>query len=200
MTAALAGTPVSDFSIAYAAKWVTVDVCSESRLLPTELCPTIIKRLFRSDEIPTDTCDIHVPQAVFMPNVVGLTLTKAKRVLADESLKVKTVTDTSSLQPAGVVTKQDHSANKPVLQGTVIVLHVSAGQAVSVPALADLTLAAAQAKLAVLGLAAEAIEQASDTVAPGVVISQDPASGTVATKGSTVRVVVSSGPATPPST
>ena len=200
MTAALADTPVSDFSIAYAAKWVTVDVCSESRLLPTELCPTIVKRLFRSEEVPTDTCDLHVPQAVFMPSVVGLTLSKAKKALADANLKVKTVTDASSLQPAGVVTKQDHSAGKPVLQGTQIVLHVSAGQAASVPALADLTLAAAQAKLAAAGLVAVVTEQTSDTVALGVVISQDPAAGAVAAKGSTVHLVVSSGPASPPST
>jgi membrane peptidoglycan carboxypeptidase len=199
MTAALADTPVSDFSITFAAKWVTVDVCSESRLLPTELCPTIVKRLFPLDGMPADTCALHVPHAVFMPNVVGLTLTRAKKALSDADLNVKTVTDTSSLQPAGVVTKQDHSAGKPVLQGTQIVLHVSAGQAVRVPALADLTLEAAQAKVAGLGLVAEATEQASDTVEVGVVISQEPASGTVAMKGSTIRIVVSSGPASPPS-
>ncbi len=177
-----------------------MDVCSESRLLPTELCPTIVKRLFRSEEVPTDTCDLHVPQAVFMPNVVGLTLTRAKKVLADVNLTVKTVNDTSSLQAAGVVTKQDHSAGKPVLQGTEIVLRVSTGQAVGVPALADLTAEAAQARLAAAGLVAEVTQQASDTVAQGTVISQDPASGTVVRKGSTVRIVVSSGPAAPPST
>jgi eukaryotic-like serine/threonine-protein kinase len=87
-----------------------------------------------------------------------------------------------------------------VLQGTEIVLHVSAGKAVSVPSLTDLTLDAAQAKLASAGLVAEVTEQASDTVLIGVVISQDPASGKIVTKGSTVRFVVSSGPATPPST
>ncbi len=200
MTAALAGAPVSDFSIEYAAKWVTVEVCSESRLIPTDLCPTIVKRLFRSEEAPSDTCGIHVPQAVFMPNVIGLTLTKAKKTLADANLSVKTVTDANSLQAAGVVTKQDHAAGKPVLQGTEIVLHVSAGKAVSVPSLTDLTLDAAQAKLASAGLVAEVTEQASDTVPPGVVISQDPASGKIVAKGSTVRFVVSSGPATPPST
>jgi beta-lactam-binding protein with PASTA domain len=43
-------------------------------------------------------------------------------------------------------------------------------------------------------------EQASDTVPPGVVISQDPASGKIVAKGATVRFVISSGPATPPST
>lgn len=72
MTGALAGVPVSDFSTAEAAKWVTVSVCSESHLLPTDLCPTVVKRLFRFDAVPTDSCDIHVPQAVFMTNVVGL--------------------------------------------------------------------------------------------------------------------------------
>ena len=39
MMAALSQTPASDFSTSEAARWVTVDVCSESRLLPTDLCP-----------------------------------------------------------------------------------------------------------------------------------------------------------------
>lgn len=202
MTAALAETPVSDFSTAQAAKWLSVDVCGESHLPPTELCPTIVKRLFRSDEVPIDTCDRHVPKAVFMPDVVGLTLTKAKKLLADATLEVKTVNDNSSLLAAGVVTKQDHTAGDPVLQGTQIVLYVSTGQAVAVPTLTDLTLEAAQAKLAGVGLVLEATQQASDTVAAGVVISQDPAPGKVLAKGATVRIIVSAGPATttPPST
>ena len=80
-------------------------------------------------------------------------------------------------------------------------LHVSAGQAVSVPVACGPHLSMqAQAKLGERRtLSRRSLEQASDTAA-GIVISQDPASGTVVAKGSTVRLVVSSGPATPPST
>ncbi len=198
--AALAGTPASDFSISYAAKWVTIDVCSESHLLPTELCPSIVKRLFRADDLPTDTCGIHVPRAVSMPDLVGLSLTRAKELLTEAQLGLKTITDTGSLQPAGVVTRQDHEAGKPVLQGTQIVLHVSAGQMARVPTVTELTLDEAQARLAATGLVAEVAQEASDTVAAQVVISQDPSPGSAVRKGSTVRIVVSSGPASPPST
>jgi serine/threonine-protein kinase len=159
-----------------------------------------VKRLFRLGEAPTDTCDIHVPQAVFMPNVVGMSLTKAKKLLSDAHLTVQTVSDSGSLKPAGTVTKQDFAADKPILQGTTVTLHVSAGQATMVPKLAGHTLEEAQALLATAGLTADFTSQSSDTVAANVVISQEPGSGSVVGKGSTVHFVVSSGPATPPST
>ena len=199
MTAALAGTPAASFSTAGLAQWVTVPVCSESLLLPTDLCPTIVKRLFRFNEAPTDTCDIHVPQAVFMPNLVGQSATKAKKTLADAGLKVKTVSDTGSLQPAGTVTKQDYTAGKPIIQGSEVVLHVSTGQVTAVPKLVDLTIDKAQALLAGARLVADVTQQAADVPA-GTVLSQDPGAGTVLSKGATVHLVVSSGPATPPST
>ena len=200
MKSALAGAPASDFSTTDAAQWVSMGVCSESHLLPTSLCPTVVKRLFRLGEAPTDTCDIHVPQAVFMPNVVGMSLTKAKKLLSDAHLTVQTVSDSGSLKPAGTVTKQDFAADKPILQGTTVTLHVSAGQATMVPKLAGHTLEEAQALLATAGLTADFTSQSSDTVAANVVISQEPGSGSVVGKGSTVHFVVSSGPATPPST
>ena len=133
-----------------------------------------------------------------MPNVVGMSLSKAKRTLTDVKLSVKTVTDTASLQPAGIVTKQDHAADKPVLQGTVVVLHVSAGQSVKVPKLTELMAEAAKTRLASAGLEAEITQVASDQVPRGMVVSQDPAAGTVVKRGSTVLLAVSSGPATFP--
>ena len=196
MKAALATTPASDFSTSDAGRWVTVDVCSESHLPPTELCPTIVKMLFRSDKVPTDSCNIHVPKAVFMPNVVGMSITKAKRVLAAANLKVRTVQDTTSLKPAGIVLKQDSPADKPILEGSQVVLLVSAGQAATVPGLVDLPLDQAQALLAAAGLSAEITQRTADAPA-GTVLSQDAAPGTLLAKGSIVRLVVSSGPKTP---
>jgi membrane peptidoglycan carboxypeptidase len=199
MKAALADTPASDFSTSSAGRWVTVDVCSESHLPPTELCPTIVKMLFRSDKVPSDTCNIHVPKAVFMPDVVGMSISRAKRLLGEAGLKVRTVQDAASLEPAGMVVKQSSPADKPILQGSEVVLHVSAGQAATVPGLVDLPLDQAQALLAATGLSAEITQQPADAPA-GTVLSQDPAAGTVLTKGSIVRLVVSSGPEKPPST
>jgi eukaryotic-like serine/threonine-protein kinase len=131
--------------------------------------------------------------------VVGLSLSKAKKLLAEANLRVRTVQDALSLQPAGTVIRQNAQAGKPILQGSEVVLRVSAGQATSVPALVDLTLDQAQAALTKAGLTAEVTQQAGDAL-PGTVISQDPAAGKVVAKGSTVRLVVSTGPATPPST
>jgi penicillin-binding protein 1A len=199
MKEALAGTPPSDFSREEANRWTTVQVCSESRLLPTDLCPSPVKMLFRTDLAPVDTCDIHVPKAVFMPDVVGLSLSKAKKLLAEANLKVRTVQDALSLQPAGTVIRQNAQAGKPILQGSEVVLRVSAGQATTAPAVVDLTLDQAQAALAKAGLRAEVTEQAADAL-PGTVLSQDPAAGKVIAKGSAVYLVVSTGPATPPST
>ena len=196
MKAALATTPASDFSTSAAGRWVTVDVCSESHLPPTELCPIVVKMLFRSDKVPSDSCNIHVPKAVFMPNVVGMSIAKAKRVLTAANLKVRTVQDTTSLKPAGIVLKQDSPADKPILEGSEVVLRVSAGQATTVPGLVDLPLDQAQALLAAAGLSAEITQQPADAPA-GTVLSQDAAAGTVVLKGSIVRLVVSSGPKAP---
>ena len=198
MTAALAGTPVSAFSTAQMAQWISVPVCSESRLLATGLCPTVVKRLFRLQDVPTDTCGIHVAQAVFMPNVVGLPLVKARKTLTDAGLKLKTVSDAGSLQPAGTVTRQDHTAGKPIVQGSEVVLRVSAGQATAVPKLVAITLEQAQSLLTAANLVADVTQQTADAPA-GTTLSQDPAAGSVLTKGATVHLIVSSGPVTPPS-
>jgi serine/threonine-protein kinase len=131
-----------------------------------------------------------------MPNVVGMSITKAKRVLTAANLKVRTVQDTTSLKPAGIVLKQDSPADKPILEGSEVVLRVSAGQATTVPGLVDLPLDQAQALLAAAGLSAEITQQPADAPA-GTVLSQDAAAGTVVLKGSIVRLVVSSGPKAP---
>ncbi len=199
MKAALAQTPAADFATDDAARWTTVDICSESHLLPTDLCPVLTKGLFPADQVPTNPCNIHVPQAVFMPDVVGLSLARARKVLADAGLKYRVVMDNGSLEPEGTVLKQDEKAGIPVIQGTAVVLHVSAGVAVKLTALAGLTLEEAEARLTALGLVPVVVKEASQAVAAGLVISTDPEPGTILTKGATVRLVVSSGPSAPPS-
>jgi penicillin-binding protein 1A len=197
METALAGTPVSDFSLAPAGRWVTVDVCAESHLPPTELCPAVVKMLFAVDAVPPDTCGIHVPKAVFMPDVVGMSLTRAKRLLAEGNLTVKTVQSHTSLEPAGTVIRQSFPAGKPILQGSEVVLHVSSGRAAEVPDVVGLPLDQAQALLAAAGFSIEIVQQPAGAP-PGTVLSQDPAAGAAVAKDSAIRLVVSSGPDAPP--
>ena len=78
-------------------------------------------------------------------------------------------------------------------------LGVSAGRATTVPAVVDLTVEQAQTLLTNAGLTAEITTQTADAPT-GAVLSQDPVAGAVVGKGSTVRLTVSAGPATPPST
>jgi len=70
-----------------------------------------------------------------------------------------------------------------------------ATKTVQVPGLANLTLAAAQAKLTPLKLTLDAsATDFSETVKSGAIISTDPVGGGEAREGSTVRAVVSKGP------
>ena len=49
MKRALKGTPVSDFAKPSPDGWVSVEVCSESHLLPTDYCPTKVTMLRRRE-------------------------------------------------------------------------------------------------------------------------------------------------------
>ena len=95
-----------------------------------------------------------------------------------------------------IVIAQQPAANTPVTQGSTVTLTVAkASTKVPVPDLSDMTLAQAQDALAAVGLGlGSKIDQPSDTVAQGHVISQDPLAGAKVKKGSLVDVTVSSGP------
>jgi penicillin-binding protein 1A len=49
--------PVADFHMP--PDVVRLNVCSESKKIATETCPKIWSEVFRRDQAPTDTCDIH---------------------------------------------------------------------------------------------------------------------------------------------
>jgi penicillin-binding protein 1A len=197
MKEALKGTPASAFPALASNDWVSVAVCSESRLLPTKLCPTLITELFRADKQPTESCTIHVPTDV--TDVVGLMLAEAEKILETAGFKVTAVDDATSLAPAGTVTDQSPAPGTEVLHGATLTLTVSvAPPPVVVPALAGLDVAAARLELAALGLVGEETAT-SDPALVGTVLSQDPAAGTEVLTGATVRLVVSSGPVLSPS-
>jgi len=149
-----------------------------------------------------------------VPNVVGqsqqaATLTINNTCLSGanttQCLKVGTSTETpSSSVPKGSVISQDPPANFQARPGSAVNLVVSSGPALlTVPAVTGKTQSEAQA--AIKNTCTEGTTQclqqgaitteASETVAAGSVISQDPPSGTKVGAGTAVNLVISSGKA-----
>jgi len=194
MRGALEDTPVSEFPEASGEGWVSVSVCSESHLVPTDLCPTVVQSLFRADRVPTDTCPIHIAEEILVPDLVGMTLEDARSALEGLLLKVTVVEDADAVGITGSVVDQEPRAGMPLMQGLIVTITIATGPSTTtVPDLLGLDAETARAHLAQAGLVGEE-SVAPDSAAPGTVISQSPGSQTVVRPGSTVSYVLSSGP------
>lgn len=199
MSRALDGTPVSQFPSVADDGWVSVEVCGESQLLPAEYCTERIMMQFRPDDVPTDTCTLHEPKEVPVPEVTGLALANARALLEASHFGVSIVDDRISLEPGGTVVGQDPLPDSPLMQGSRVTLYVSTGEAVTtVPEVVGLDMATARATVQAEGLAVSEFSVTDDTPG-GTVISQDPAPGATVPVGSTVALYISTGPENPPS-
>ncbi|OFW61310.1 MAG: hypothetical protein A2133_02535 [Actinobacteria bacterium RBG_16_64_13] len=194
MKKALAGIPVAQFPSKAADDWVTVEVCSESRLLPNEYCPATVAMLFRKDEQPAEVCTLHAAQEVPVPKMLGLSLTEAKALLTEAGFRLAVVDDPSSSKSAGAIASQEPAAGTPLLQGSVVTLHISTGEGiVVVPRLVGLDIGAARALLSAAGLPVHE-SMAQDDTSAGTVLSQDPVAGAAVPLGTTVTLYISTGP------
>jgi beta-lactam-binding protein with PASTA domain/predicted Ser/Thr protein kinase len=133
---------------------------------------------------------------VTVPTVTGLS-----EQAAGAKLRAVGLTPVPSLQAsvkvaAGLVASQSPSAGARVEKGSRVTVVVSTGPAVStVPEVSGMTAAAAVAKLKSAGFKPTTSPQASSSVTAGKVIATNPPAGTEQQAGSSITVVVSSGPA-----
>ena len=142
------------------------------------------------------------PAQVSVPNVVGQTQAAATTAITGAGLSVGTVTTASSSTVAsGNVISESPSAGTSVNTGSAVNLVVSTGPAqVAVPNVVGDTQAAAATAIIGVGLAVGTVSTASSsTVASGNVISESPSAGTSVSPGSSVNLVVSTGPVLTPS-
>jgi len=140
-----------------------------------------------------------------VPELVGLDVTAATTEAEDLGFTVDASTvDRRDGTVPGQVLAQDPAADEPLSEGEEVRLTVSLGAPLTpVPALAELAEADATAALQAAGLALGTVTPTADEVVPaGVVISAAPAAGQPAPdaqgqlpRGSTIDMVVSSGPA-----
>lgn len=175
------------------------------------------------DEVPKDVVIAQSPQAgtrvdegaevaltvslgpppaanVTVPDVVGMTSDQARQALEDAGLTVKIVQGYSDTAPEGEVAAQSPAAGSDVAPGTQVLLAVSLGPVpgdvttVAVPDVVGMTEDEATAALEGAGFAVEVLE-AFSAQPVGQVFWQYPSGGAAEPVGSSVAILVSSGPA-----
>ena len=130
-----------------------------------------------------------------VPDLVGLPVDRAFVQLETAGLKGTTTRVASNRRP-DIVLRQDPTAGTPAQKGSTVALTISKGGALgTVPRVVGLTEAAAIAKLTATGFQA-GVSRVSSTKQSGLVISQKPAEGAQAARGSIVAIDVSGGPPT----
>ncbi|MCD8009417.1 MAG: Stk1 family PASTA domain-containing Ser/Thr kinase [Lachnospiraceae bacterium] len=132
---------------------------------------------------------------VEVPDVTGLTKSKAVERLENLGLKVTTSEAASDDVSEGLVITQSVDEGTEVEEGTSISIVVSTGSAkVTVPNLKYYTLSEAKSALKELGLEiGEVEEEYSDDSMKGVVISQSVDSGESVEKGTSIDIVIGLG-------
>lgn len=129
-----------------------------------------------------------------VPNVVGLKTAAAVSRLKGAGLRAQVVM-VAGTKPAGTILSQTPPAPRRVGKGSTVVLKVSRGTA-TVPDVVGQQLADAGAALRTAGLK-PAVFRVPNAASKGTVIAQKPAAGSKASRGSKVRINVSTGSQTP---
>lgn len=133
---------------------------------------------------------------VAVPNIIGQDQDTANRLVQSIGCKMEVRESQNSDQPAGTVIHTWPDVGMNVKKGSIIYVRLSAGlEKVTVPDVKNLTQDDAVAKLQNNNLdKGNVVEANSDTVPTGNVISQSPEANSQVPSGSTVDLVVSSGP------
>ena len=130
-----------------------------------------------------------------VPDVSGMTEADATKALTDAGFTAKSVLVESATVDAGKVIETAPAANSKAAPKSEVVIRVSSGAgSVQIPIVSGQTVDAATKLLTDKGfVVGSVVQQASATVANGLVLSTDPIGS--APKKSTVKLIVSSGPA-----
>jgi serine/threonine protein kinase/beta-lactam-binding protein with PASTA domain len=130
-----------------------------------------------------------------VPAVTGETSQQATAALAREGFQYTSSSRTSTTVPANIVIAQTPTAGSSISKGSTVAIVVSSGVASKgVPDVSQDLLADAERVLHHKGFHYTASPQPSTTVKSGYVISSSPTAGSTEPRGSTVSLLVSSGP------
>ncbi len=173
---------------------VKIERAADPKMEPgrvSEQIPAASTRLPKGEEV-TIVVSTGAPKTT-VPALAGLSYEDAVDALTTAGLKAKRV-DKFSRLPVGTVISQDPKPDTTVVEGSTVEVRVSKGtESATVPDVLNQDEASAKAELAAAGFKVIVTEAPSDTVAEGLVISQNPGANTTADKGSTVAIVISTG-------
>lgn len=135
------------------------------------------------------------PERYEVPRLRRVQASEVAGVLEDTNLTLGEVTEVFNERvPEGVVISSDPAAGTELRPDTAVDVTVSKGpKPIDIPDFTGRNGERAQARLGDLGFAVSATEEFNEEVAAGLVISQDPASGT-GFKGDEIQLVISKGP------
>jgi serine/threonine-protein kinase len=134
-------------------------------------------------------------EPVTIPPVAGRSAAEAEQLLRDAGLEVSLQSVEDDQVPVGTAVRTDPAAGEQVTEGDTVILVVSGGPGeTTVPDVVGDREEDARAELTRADFEVTVTREASDEEDEGVVIRQDPAGDEPATRGSTVTLVVSSGP------
>ncbi len=155
-----------------------------------------------SKAAPGSTVTLTVSQGpgnTSVPSVAGLPQPQAVSTLTSQHLRIARIESESSGDvPSGEATRTDPAAGASVPIGAAVTLFVSSGKPQTiVPDVTNQPEATAAAALRHAGFKVSTTTQASTSVSPGDVISQNPAGGSSAAPGSNVNLVVATAPTAP---
>lgn len=130
-----------------------------------------------------------------VPDVKNKSLESGTELLKAETFSIESSENWSEDVPKGQIISQDPAAGSSIPHDSVVKVVLSKGrQPLPVPQLLGMPIDQANSMLAELGLKSEVIEEFSDEVAKGKVISQDVANGEVRYRNDVIKLVVSKGP------
>ena len=164
--------------------------------------------LFSFSKTTEATSTSSQSQIVSMPNRVGQTLDDAEATLDSLGLKYTTLQQYKEGAAVNEVIDQSYEEGAKIRQGATVTLTVNAGKKatteapttvssqITVNSVTGLTESDAESSLSAQGFNVNISYQNSDSVTAGVVISQSPGAGSREEAGSTITIVVSSGPKT----
>jgi serine/threonine-protein kinase len=135
-------------------------------------------------------------ETLHVPDVMGLTLDSAKKVLQDQNLvPVEAETRPDPRAPAGTVVGQNPDVDAVVKNGRRVYLSISGGESqVVVPGLRGRSVRDAKFTLERSGLRMGDVEYtASDAYPEGTIIDQSVQPGLKLSKGAAVKIVISRG-------
>jgi len=131
-----------------------------------------------------------------MPDLVGMTEDEALQALRDAGFELDTIKrEFNKDVPDGQVFKQEPVAGANVPGGSLVTLYVSKGtELAKVPDVVGKKQGEAKTTLEKAGFSVKVVDESSDTVATGLVIRQTPDGGVSVDAGSSISIVVSTGP------